>query len=111
MNDGSVGVVDQQLVLSTSRLSMGPPLDRPICISGKHEGPPIHLVATQGDSLEAGHLQLQLEEPQLGVHLPTMVTPQQSHGEDQDRQGAGNGHHTQMAIHDLVSNTQGNGQQ
>lgn len=61
--------------------------------------------------MEAGCLQLQLEKSQPGIHLPAMVTPQQSHGEDQDRQGTGNSHHTQMAIHDLVPDTQGNGLQ
>ncbi|KAG0008654.1 hypothetical protein BGZ82_004529, partial [Podila clonocystis] len=103
-NDSPAGVVDQQLLLSTSRLNLGSTLSRPLRNSGEREGSPVCVLATRGIGMETGRIQLLLEGPRSGVYLPTLVPPQQSPGEDQDRQGAGDSDHPTVASHDLVPN-------
>ncbi|GJJ71481.1 hypothetical protein EMPS_03831 [Entomortierella parvispora] len=101
-HDSTVGVVDQQLVLSTARLDLGASLSRSIRHGKEREDSTLRLLDARGDSVETGCVQLQLEGPGPSLHLPTVVTPQPSPGEDQNGQGAGDSDHTTVACYDLV---------
>lgn len=97
-------MVNTHLILSATTTAMGATHHWFICDTVQQEGGMVHVMETRARSVETGCSQSLLEGPQEGLCLPSMVLSGSSLGEDSYWESEGNGHHTMVAKHGLVSN-------